>query len=580
MTRPRPCFSGEMPSGCLNCPNGARPRNGLIDGDLMDKSGKTGNRIDSIQELKKKNQSLQAALGEYRSMVDKYRTLADCSLAGIYVIQKGRFQYVNPRLIEMLGYEREEDLIGKNFWEVVHPEDRPIVRNRGLRREKETVYPERYTFRVLKKDGSIAWADLRGMTARYLGRPANIGTVVDITEQKKTEEELRKHQSQLEERVRERTAELLRANERLKREVEDRERAERKSVAEKNFSDSVINSLPGVFYLFDESGRMVKWNDNLEMITGYLPEDILRLNALEFFHEDDRALVRERIQETFDQGRSSVEATIEAKTGRLTPYLLTGVRLNLEGRIYLIGVGVDISERKKAEQALMASKQDLRDLSAKLIHVQEKERRHLAMELHDGLGQSLSAINFSLEKMMKKAEQDADSKKLGALKQVLPMIKNTIDEVRRMSRDLRPSMLDDLGILTTITWFCRNFGQVYPDISIKKHLGLKEKEVPEHLKIVIFRILQEALNNIAKHSQAKEAEIRLGRKGKSIEFKIKDNGQGFGQERFLKVDSDQTGFGLSSMKDRTELSGGTFKLETAPGRGTIISALWSGEERP
>ncbi|MBI5604396.1 MAG: two-component sensor histidine kinase, partial [Deltaproteobacteria bacterium] len=107
-----------------------------------------------------------------------------------------------------------------------------------------------------------------------------------------------------------------------------------------------------------------------------------------------------------------------------------------------------------------------------------------------------------------------------------------------------------------------------------------ETEVPEHLKIVIFRILQEALNNIAKHSRAKEAEIRLGRKGKSLEFKIKDNGQGFDQERFLKVDSDQKGFGLSSMKDRTELSGGTFKLKTAPGRGTIISALWSGAERP
>jgi PAS domain S-box-containing protein len=540
----------------------------------MGKSEKIENRKDSIQDLKKKNQSLQSALDEYRSMVDKYRTLAECSLAGIYVIQDGQFQYVNPRLVEMLGYDREEDLIGLKFWQLVHPEDRPIVRNRGLRREKEAVYPLRYTFRALKKNGSIAWADMRGMTARYLGRPANIGTVVDITEQKKVEEELRKHQGQLEERVRERTAEFLRANERLKREVEDRERAERKSSAEKNFSDSVINSLPGVFYLFDESGRMIKWNDNLEMITGYLPEDILSKNALEFFQAEDRALVQERIRETFEKGRSFVEATIEAKTGQLTPYLLTGVRLNLEGKIYLIGVGVDISERKKAEQALLASKQELRDLSAKLIHVQEKERRHLAMELHDGLGQSLSAINFSLEKMMKKSEQDSDSKTISTLEQVLPMIKSTIEEVRRMSRDLRPSMLDDLGIMTTLTWFCRNFGKVYPDISIKKRIGIKEKEIPEHLKIVIFRILQEALNNVAKHSQAKQVEIRLGRKGKAIEFRIQDNGRGFTQKTALSSDSTHKGFGLTSMKDRTELSGGTFKLKTAPRGGTAILARW------
>jgi len=396
-------------------------------------------------------------------MVDKYRTLSECSLAGIYVIQNGKFQYVNPRRVEMLGYDREEDLIGQKFWHLVHPQDRPIVRNRGLRREKETIYPLRYTFRALKKDGSIAWADLRGMTARYLGQPANIGTVVDITEQKETEEELKRHRSQLERRVRERTEELVRANERLKREVEDRERAERKSWEEKNFSDSVINSLPGVFYLFDESGRMIRWNDNLEKMTGYPPEEIPNMNALDFFRKEEQARVQESIREPFTRGRSSVQATLVTKTGRLTPYILTGVRGELEGNVYLIGVGVDIGERKKAEQALMASKQELRDLSAKLICAQEKERQRLAMELHDGIGQALSAINFSLEEIMKKSEQASGPKILPSLRQVLPMIKNTIEEVRRMSRDLRPSMLDDLGILNTITWFCRNFGQVYKE---------------------------------------------------------------------------------------------------------------------
>lgn len=533
---------------------------------------------DRLHSLEKENQLLRAALEEYRSMVDKYRTLAECSLAGIYVIQDGQFQYVNPRLVEMLGYDREEDLVGQNFWLLVHPKDRPIVRNRGRHWGKETVYPLRYTFRFFKKDGSIAWADLRGMTAQYLGRPANIGTMVDITEQKEREEILKQHRNQLEEGIRERTDELVRANERLKREVEDRERAERKSREEKKFSDSAINSLPGVFYLFDEYGSMLRWNDNLGRITGYHPEDIPNMNALDFFQKKDRVLVLERIKETFDKGRSSVEATIETKTGQLIPYLLTGVRLILEGKIFLIGVGVDISEWKKAEQALLTSKQELRDLSAKLIGIQEKERQHLAMELHDGIGQSLSAINFSLEKMMRKAEQKSDTKDQSALKQVLPMIKNTIDEVRRMSRELRPSMLDDLGILTTITWFCRNFEKVYPNISIKKHLGLKEMEVPERLKIVLFRILQEAMNNVAKHSQANEVEIFLGRKGKAVSFKIKDNGLGFHSKAVLKSDSTQRGFGLTSMKDRTELSEGTFTLKTAPDRGTTISTLWLGGE--
>ena len=147
-----------------------------------------------------------------------------------------------------------------------------------------------------------------------------------------------------------------------------------------------------------------------------------------------------------------------------------------------------------------------------------------------------------------------------------------------MSRDLRPSMLDDLGILTTITWFCRNFGQVYPDISIKKRIGLKETEVPERLKIVIFRILQEALNNVAKHSLARQVEILLGRKGQAVEFKVQDNGRGFTQKEALNSDSPQRGFGLANMRDRIELSGGTFQLKTTPGRGTVISARWLVED--
>ena len=538
----------------------------------------------STQSLKRENRLLKSALKEYRSMLDKYRILTESSLAGIYVIQKGQFQYVNPSLAEMLGY-REEDLIGHDFWDLVYPKDRLQIRSQVQRRQQAITYPLRFTFRVVKKDGSIAWVDVRGMIARYLGRRAHIGTVVDITERKRTEEALKRERSELEKRVQERTDDLVRANEQLQREVEERKLAEKKSQAEKNFSDSVINRLPGIFYLIDESGRMIRWNRNIEDTSGYTSEELRNMNAMDFLQKGDRDRVWAKIQETISAlgeptlaAKPGIEATLAGKSGIMAPYLMTGVRLELEGKAYQVGVGMDISERKKAERAILESKQELRDLSAKLISAQEKERQRLAMELHDGIGQALSAINFSLEKMMKRLERDDDARNQRSLGKVLPMVKDTIEDVRRMSRNLRPSILDDLGILTTINWFCRNFGQVYPNIVVQKRMALIEKEIPEPLKIVIFRILQEAMNNAAKHSRAGQIEIVLCRKDGAIEFKIKDDGQGFDQKKFGKIDSAQKGFGIASMKDRIELSGGIFRLKTAPGKGTAVSARWPEED--
>ena len=140
--------------------------------------------------------------------------------------------------------------------------------------------------------------------------------------------------------------------------------------------------------------------------------------------------------------------------------------------------------------------------------------------------------------------------------------------------DLRPATLDDLGILATISWFCREFQRIYSGIHIEKQIDLEEGEIPDGLKTDIYRILQESLNNVAKHSKANLIHLSLRKEGGSIEMTVEDNGQGCNLEKVLAMGSLRKGLGLASMKERTELSGGSFAIESVRGKGTVIRALW------
>jgi len=232
------------------------------------------------------------------------------------------------------------------------------------------------------------------------------------------------------------------------------------------------------------------------------------------------------------------------------------------------------AEIVRASEKLRRSEEELRLLSSQLLTAEENERGRIARELHDGLGQSLSAIKFKLEEVLSavgKRVGEADVKSLGA---TISLVQNAVEEVRRITMDLRPSTLDDLGILATITWFSREFQQIYSAIKVEREINIDENDVPESLKIIIFRVLQEALNNAAKHSEADLVHLRLAKTEESLELAVEDNGKGFEVEEALAVPSSERGFGLGSMRERTELSGGTFVIDSVKGKGTTVRASW------
>jgi PAS domain S-box-containing protein len=242
----------------------------------------------------------------------------------------------------------------------------------------------------------------------------------------------------------------------------------------------------------------------------------------------------------------------------------------IESMSPLIGEAIN---RFNLEDKIRESENRLRHLSSQLLTAQENERKRISREIHDSLGQSLSAIKFTVENITQQALEQNQKKMAEALEALIPITQASIEESRRIQMDLRPSILDDLGILPTLDWFCREYQKIYSQIHIEKETHIKENDLSPELKTVIYRVTQEALNNIAKHSKADLVKLSLRKQENKIQLTIQDNGQGFDLEEILSPDRSRRGMGLNSMRERIELSGGAFEIESAPGEGTTIKAI-------
>jgi len=224
--------------------------------------------------------------------------------------------------------------------------------------------------------------------------------------------------------------------------------------------------------------------------------------------------------------------------------------------------------------AITVSKRELRVLSSRMLEAQEDERRMVARELHDGIGQALTGIKFCIENGIRKLEDGRPISQVQEIDKAIPLIRDAVEEVRRISMGLRPSTLDDIGIAETVFWYCRQFEEIYRTIRIQNFVDVEEHRISDVLKTTIFRIVQESLNNVAKHSRADRVILALQNDSDSIELKIEDNGAGFEDEGQAAGETVGRGFGLAGMKERAELSGGSLVVHSVLDKGTRIVAVW------
>jgi signal transduction histidine kinase len=223
--------------------------------------------------------------------------------------------------------------------------------------------------------------------------------------------------------------------------------------------------------------------------------------------------------------------------------------------------------RRKAEE-------DLRKAHQRLITVQEEERRSVARELHDSLGSCLMAIKFAVEAEIEAASKLQDHEQGNRLNKLIGMVEEAFKETKRMQKQLRPPVLDDFGIVVAVQSHCRDFQAWYPTIQVQAVVEIREEDVPEDLKITIYRVLQEGLNNIAKHSKAKRVNVAMSKCDGLVLLTIEDKGCGFDFSRYERSRTETASMGIMGMRERTRLSGGTYSIRSTPGKGTAIRASW------
>jgi PAS domain S-box-containing protein len=378
------------------------------------------------------------------------------------------------------------------------------------------------------------------------------------------------------------------------------------------FADSLVtfcNTLLDPVALADPDGSLVLANPALRNLLGYSAEEAGGLDLDQLMPVHRRREQAQRLQACL-QGASIVDAPSELETRdarsiavrvTLSPFHIDARRLVAltfkraapagpsadridrirDGEVESKGntlsqtvnaLQAEIEERRNMENELRLSRRQLRFLSQKTLELLENDRQVIAKELHDSIGASLAAIKFSLEGWLEVYGDQLPSREI-SFERIITHIVETIKETKRISANLRPSTLDDLGLLATARWFCRDLSELYTDIRITLRFEVDEADIAEAHKIVFYRVMQEALNNAAKHSGAEEIQVLITRAGDYLEMCVRDDGCGFDLERVMGDENALSGFGINSMRERIEICNGYFDIRTQEGKGTRVRAF-------
>ncbi|MFO0891183.1 MAG: PAS domain S-box protein [Isosphaeraceae bacterium] len=296
------------------------------------------------------------------------------------------------------------------------------------------------------------------------------------------------------------------------------------------------------------------------------PRDLLGSTVASHFHPDDRRVLLERIR-TLNELRRPVE-TIEERAlgpgGEAIACEVMAVPMQVgedHGALVFLW---DITARKAAERALGESAERLRELTRRLLEIQETERRVLARELHDEIGQALTAVKIDLQAIQRERD-DAG----GRLEDAAALVVRTLQQVRGMALDLRPSLLDDLGLCAALGWYVKRFSE---RTGVQGDFRSEPEEVPVEPDVATacFRVCQEALTNVARHSRARHCGVELRQEPGRIVLLIRDDGVGFAPREALARATAGGSMGLLGIRERVELAGGSARFDSTPGGGTEV----------
>ena len=445
----------------------------------------------------------------------------------------GKYIMVDKKTSDLHGLKPEE-MLGKTDYDFVHmsittesevdrflEDDREVIDSK----QEKLIPEESFTL----PDGTIKWFETIKVPLALKDNPdCVLGVAIDITERKKIEKELSKQ--------------------RVEQQI-------------------ILDSAPAMIFYKDKGDRFIRVNETLAMVFGMSKEEIVGKTASELsptgrkdYWEDDKEVVASGIPKmNIIEPVETHEGTRWFQTDKI-PY-----RDN-EGKIIgILGFSVDITERRRAEEELRKSREKLRNLAMYLQSIREEERKHIARDIHDELGQILSTLKIDISLLREEIPQKQKSL-IAQTKSISTLLDNGIRWVKRIASDLRPSVLDNIGVLAAIEGYTEEF-QERKGIECELVLPLEELQVDQDIATAIFRVFQETMTNIARHANAKRAKIILRSVDNAIELTVEDNGIGIEEKKISASDA----FGLIGMRERAQNLGGKLKIDSARGGGTKIT---------
>ena len=444
-----------------------------------------------------------------------------------------RTLYVSPAFERVFGRPRESQYSDiRSFTAAIHPEDRQRVLD-AFDAQRRGDYPLEITYRVLQPDGSLRsiWdrsypvRDDAGHVYRF------VGIAEDITDRTRAEEQLQRSETYL--------AEL----EKL--------------------------SHIATWAVRVPSREIVFWSKEHYRIFGFDPDQGPPPieEALNRIHPEDAAVLQtiDRMLGEPKDFEVNFRVLLPDGTVRYIDSLGRPLTNHAGEPVEFIGMAVDVTERKRAEDALQNSLEQLRALAAKIESVREEERTRLAREIHDELGQALTGIKIDVRSLIDHPPAWQD--RVRRFQAILNTVDNAIQSVRRIATEAVHRILDDLGLVAAVEWAAQEFTartRAHCTLDLPK----EDVEIEPEIATALFRILQEGLTNVARHAEATEFSVRLAEEDGFLCLELRDNGRGFQQPQ---MDRDRS-LGILGMKERAYLLGGRLTIETSPENGTTVKA--------
>lgn len=457
----------------------------------------------------------------------------------------GRIVSVSNHWSDVMGYSREE-VVGRKVTDFMTPDSREMADQVMIPEFLRTGFCKDIAYEFVKKDGetmdvllsSIAERDARGKIYRSLSMLVDVTDLKRIEKELKTAtEELRCHSQNLQVQIRERTREI----------------------------SNILKYTPAVVYLKDTEGRYLLINSRFENLFDISMEEIRGKKDKEIFDADTARQFEANDRQVLEsESPIHVEEEVPMSDG-LHVYISEKFPM-FDDKNQIIGVGgisTDITDSKKAQDKL-------RQLSRRILTGQESERATLARELHDELGQALTALKLDVTWLVKKLGAEETDVAIRC-REMTELIDKTIDEVRNMAVRLRPGVLDHLGLIPALEWLVDDFEKRLEIPCTFRHHDVPDLD--DVMAMTVYRITQEALTNVARHASASRAVVSLIGNSHELRLSIQDDGQGFDTESSHETQ----GLGISGIKERAGLIGARVIIESTPNAGSVIQVRFALE---